>query len=105
MINGNAANIFSGLLTVVRENMIDEREDSLNVLLEQVKTSIRPSVEGVSHFCLAFKLVELMYVADDRVRCVVHINTRGICVNADRVKSVSKSQILVVLLEWLQVKL
>lgn len=106
-IDWNSSNILGRVLIVIGKSIIEEREHSLDILLENIQTSIRASIERVANFRLAFQLVKLVHVADNlqanlnyfcaqklvmftayKMRYVVHVSARRKCVEANGVKSV-----------------
>ena len=88
LIDRNTTNIFRVRLNVIGKRIIDERQNSFHIFLKQIQTSVRSSVERVADLSLAFQLIESVDVVDNRMRNVVHVNTRWICIDADGMKSV-----------------
>lgn len=86
-IDGNPAHVFVGHLLIIREDIIDERQDSLHILFEKIQARIGAGVESVADLRLALDLVESVHEADNRVRNVVHVDTRRVRVEADSVES------------------
>lgn len=88
LINGNTADVLRSRLIVIWKSIINERQDSLDVFLEQIQAGIRPGVKRVANFRFCFQSIKLVDVVDDRMRRIVHVDAWRISVDADCVKSV-----------------